>query len=302
MVLVSIVIPTYNRGSFIERAVYSALTQTYPDLEVIVVDDDSTDDTPERIAALQRVDHRVRYLRHETNRGAQAARNSGIQAAQGSYIAFLDSDNEWLPTKLERQMEVFTHAGEEIGAVYCGFRRVSETDGFVADLRPRHRGHIYQVALTEWIADTSTLVVRREELERAGPFRELIRSNQEWDLCIRLAQHCAFDFVPERLVLYHLHSLPTISKDLLRDAYGYLDVVNAHRTEIVQECGRGALGKHYFMAGQRFMIVGRLDLARQSFLQSLRLAPFSSIALLYLGATFLGNRGYSFLRAIRHRR
>src|SRR5512139_1572721 len=106
--LVSVVIPTYNCGGLVERAVHSVLSQTYSDLEVIIVDDASTDDTGDRLKALQQVDHRVRYFRYDSNRGSQAARNTGIRLSKGKFLAFLDSDNEWLPGKLQRQITLFS--------------------------------------------------------------------------------------------------------------------------------------------------------------------------------------------------
>src|SRR5512138_1185650 len=94
--LVSVVIPTYNRAPLLERAIHSVLSQTYTNLEVIVIDDASTDDTQDRIKNLQLADIRIQYIRHDRNRGSQAARNTGIHAAKGKYVAFLDSDDEWL--------------------------------------------------------------------------------------------------------------------------------------------------------------------------------------------------------------
>lgn len=99
---VSIVIPTYNRARFLGRLVRSVLNQTYKNFEVIVADDASTDDTAEIIKTFK--DDRIRYIRHESNAGAAAARNTGIKASRGEYVAFQDSDDEWLPEKLEKQM------------------------------------------------------------------------------------------------------------------------------------------------------------------------------------------------------
>jgi len=96
---ISVIIPSYNRANTIGRAIQSALSQSYQDFEIIVIDDGSTDHTEEVIRSFQ--DSRIRYIRHNRNRGGSAARNTGIHAARGEYIAFLDSDDEWLPQKLE---------------------------------------------------------------------------------------------------------------------------------------------------------------------------------------------------------
>ena len=164
---------------------------------MIIVDDASTDDTRDRVKALQQVNHRIQYLRHDSNRGAQAARNTGIKAAKGKYIAFLDSDNEWLPHKLERQMALFSHRVDSLGVAYCGYWKVSADGEMLNEYVPRYRGFVYKQTLSEWLTDTSTLVVRKDILENIHSFDESVHSYQEWDLCIRLARECEFDFVPE---------------------------------------------------------------------------------------------------------
>jgi glycosyltransferase involved in cell wall biosynthesis len=106
--LVSVVLPTFNRGYCLERAIRSVLGQTYPDWELIVVDDGSTDDTQAVLESFK--DPRIRVFRHSVNRGVAAARNTGLAAARGEFIAFLDSDDEWRPDKLTKQLDVMTRA------------------------------------------------------------------------------------------------------------------------------------------------------------------------------------------------
>lgn len=295
--LVSVVIPTFNRAELVVRAIQSALSQTYSDLEVIIVDDASTDDTRDRIKTLQDIDHRVRYFCHDSNRGAQAARNTGIQAAKGAYMAFLDSDNEWFPQKLERQMALLSHKAGSPGAVYCGYLKVSAGGEVLNQYMPQYRGLVYKQALVDWLTDTSTLVMRKDILGKIRGFDENVRAYQEWDLCIRLARECEFDFVPECLTLYHQHALPSISKDLLRDAYGYLGVVDTYREEILRECDRGTLSKHYLKIGRLFVLAGRLDLARAYFLKSIRYDPLNIKAIIHFGVSLLGKDIYKILRS-----
>jgi glycosyltransferase involved in cell wall biosynthesis len=298
--LVSVIVPTYNRAKMVERAVLSVLSQTYPDLEAIVVDDASTDDTQGRIRALQQVDHQIQYFRHESNRGAQAARNTGIKAAKGEYVAFLDSDNEWLPRKIEKQMALFSPEVNSPGAVYCGYWKVSVEGDMLNEYMPRYRGLVYNQTLSDWLTDTSTLVVRKDILEKVHGFDENIHAYQEWDLCIRLARECEFDFVPECLTLYHQHALPSISKDHLRNAYGYLGVVDTHREEILRECGRRTLSEHYLRIGRLFIFADRFDLARAYFLESIRCYPLKIKAMIHLGVLLLGKNVYRSLRAFKH--
>jgi glycosyltransferase involved in cell wall biosynthesis len=296
--LVSIIIPTYNRAQLIGRAVHSAQVQTYDNLEIIIVDDGSNDDTRHRINELQKSDQRIKYICHEKNRGAQAARNTGIATAGGSYIAFLDSDNQWLPRKLERQMALFFNHDASLGVVYCGYSKVSPAGDVLQEYVPRHRGMVYKQTLADWLTDTSTIVVRKDILEKIHGFDETVSSHQEWDLCIHLARECNFDFVPESMSIYHEHTLPSISKDYYRDACGYATILERHREAIVAECGRRALSQHYLKTGRLFVLSSRFDIARNSFLSSLRCYP-NRIALMHLTISLLGKNVYTFLRSLR---
>jgi len=106
---VSVIIPTYNRAHLVGRSIQSVINQTYQDFEIIVVDDGSTDNTEDIIKEFQKKDKRIKHIKHNKNKGGSAARNTGIRAARGEYIAFLDSDDEWMPTKLEKQTSYFNH-------------------------------------------------------------------------------------------------------------------------------------------------------------------------------------------------
>jgi glycosyltransferase involved in cell wall biosynthesis len=297
--LVSVVIPTYNRAELVERAVHSALSQTYSNLEVIIVDDASTDDSGDRIKTLQNIDQRVRYFRHDRNRGAQAARNTGISAAKGGYIAFLDSDDEWLPQKLSLQMALFSQEIVSPGVIYCGLQEVSPDGRMSKQFLPEFRGYIYPQALSNWVAGTDTVVVRREILEKIHGFDEKVRAYQEWDLCIRLAQECEFDFVPDCLTLYHQHTAPSISKDFLRDANGYLSLVDTYRKEILRECGGRALSAHYLQTGRLFVRADQFDQARTYFLKSIRNDPLNFKAMIHFGVSMFGKDIYRLLRSYR---
>src|SRR6478672_2666674 len=138
MTRVSVIMPVYNGAAFVSRAIDSVLRQTVRDLELIVVDDGSTDDTREVVTAI--TDSRLRYI-HQQNRGPSVARNNGIRAASAEWIAFLDSDDYWLPTKLEAQL---ARAREvpDAGVIYCGAKYLDPSGNFIADLRAVVEGAI----------------------------------------------------------------------------------------------------------------------------------------------------------------
>jgi glycosyltransferase involved in cell wall biosynthesis len=160
---VSVIIPTYNRQHMVDRALGSVLNQTYRDVEVIVVDDCSSDDTEQVIARID--DTRIRYMRHEINRGAPAARNSGFAAARGMYVAFLDSDDEWLPEKLEKQLNLFHIAPDTVGVVYAGFSYVYEKTGeIISEIIPTLRGCVYEEMLRSCIIGSPTPLIKRDRI------------------------------------------------------------------------------------------------------------------------------------------
>lgn len=198
---VSVIIPTCNRANLVKRALHSVLEQTFRDFEVIVVDDASQDNTKEVVASF--ADERVKYIKHDKNRGGSAARNSGIKAAKGKYIAFLDDDDEWMPTKIEKQVRKFTELKKNVGVVYCGYCCVY--DGrVVKEVLPKSRGNIYEESLMRCIINGITPLVRRECFDITGYFDESLPSCQDWDMWIRVAKYYDVDFVPEIEAKVHM--------------------------------------------------------------------------------------------------
>jgi len=199
---VSTVLATYNHGRFLAGAVNSVLGQTLPDVEVIVVDDGSTDDTPE-VMRRYRGDTRVRYHRGD-NRGPAAARNTGIRLARAPLVAFLDADDLWLPAKLERQVRLFA-VNPALAVVYSRRLLQDQAGRHLAYEQPAlYRGDVLQqLFLTNFIC-LSSAVVRRDALARSGLFDERIKraSSEDYDLWLRLARDHPFDYVDEPQVLY----------------------------------------------------------------------------------------------------
>jgi glycosyltransferase involved in cell wall biosynthesis len=198
--LVSVVVATYNYGRYLAGALDSVLGQTLSDFEVIVVDDGSTDETP-RIVEGYRNDPRVRYLRTD-HLGQPAAKNGGIRAATGRFVAFLDADDQWLPTKLEKQLALFRD-DPGLGVVYCRRHWIDERGReFNFEERPPHRGDVLAQVFWRSFICFSSSVVRRAVFEDIGLFDETIPLAIDYDLWLRAALKYRFDFVDERLVRY----------------------------------------------------------------------------------------------------
>ncbi|MGH7835786.1 MAG: glycosyltransferase family 2 protein [Candidatus Binatia bacterium] len=202
---VSVVIPTYNRARLIGRSVQSVLNQSYSDFEVLVIDDGSTDATAGVLGGFR--DQRIRYIRLANNSGAGAARNVGIRMSRGKFIAFQDSDDEWLSEKLARHMSVFEHSSPKLGVVYSDMQRI-RTDGSVAyhaspALVPGRLVNPVQQFYQPYMLGVQSTVMKRECLDAAGYFNEQFRALEDLELFIRLSK--AFDFyrIPEPLVRYY---------------------------------------------------------------------------------------------------
>ncbi|MCL4102640.1 Glycosyltransferase, GT2 family [Fibrobacter sp. UWH9] len=197
----SVVITTKNRCQLLEKAIQSALSQTTGDLECIVVDDASTDDTQKIYA----VDPRIVYVRIDAkdSRGGNYARNQGIARATGKFIAFLDDDDEWLPNKLEKQLAL--HDQHPGSVIFCGrtFKKVSSEGETLHTVIPPQKfsGNLSRLIRTTYVTSTSCLFFPRNLLEKVGNFDERLTFWQEYELCIRLAQVAEFHFVPEALVV-----------------------------------------------------------------------------------------------------
>lgn len=203
---VSVVIPTYNYGRFIAAAVESALGQTYPVGEVMIVDDGSADETEQIVRGLS--DPRVRYLR-QANAGVSAARNKGVASTSGELIAFLDADDAWHPAKIERQVDAYL-SEVHVGLVSCGMRKFDgDTDATIELLdsvveQPAWRNLLLWERPAVCVSG-SAIIVSREAFDAVGGFDEAIKVGEDWDLCYGVARKFNVVAVNEPLVDYRYH-------------------------------------------------------------------------------------------------
>ena len=201
MPTVSVVLPTYNRALVLTRAIDSVLAQTYDDFEVVIVDDCSTDETAEVVKKYD--DERIRYIQHDKNQGACAARNTGIKQSNGQYVAFLDSDDEWDPTKLAKQVACMENTSDCVGVIYTGYR-VKRSDSVELGQVPSKRGDIHQAQLAkDWVSPTSAVMVKSECFDVVGMFDTDLAARQDYDMWLRLSQYYEFDYVKEPLATLH---------------------------------------------------------------------------------------------------
>lgn len=199
---VSVIIPTYNRRHILPDSISSVLNQSYRDFELIIVDDGSDDGTEEYIESI--ADDRVRYLKTDRNWGPAAARNLGARAAKGEYLAFHDSDDEWLPDKLEKQMALLTDEKAEVSMVYCEYSKYNGEDWLIVP--PREipyeckQGDLFAYLLLQPLIGTPTIVVSREKFFLAGGFNEALQTYEDYEFTLRFAEKYKIGFVGEALV------------------------------------------------------------------------------------------------------
>lgn len=202
---VSVVITTKNRCRLLDKAIESARGQTFQNFECVIVDDGSTDETEKLISHVLKEDKRFHYIKilPQNSRGGNYARNIGIRATSGEYVAFLDDDDIWMSEKLELQSR-FLDEHEQVGLVYCQVIRDYVKEGRKKKMVPDmgYRGDCSKKVFTHIPCTTSTMMVRRDVLERAGLFDENMKFWQEYDLCIRICQITEIDFVKKYLVVW----------------------------------------------------------------------------------------------------
>jgi len=204
--------------SVVERAVNSVFNQTYPNIEVIVVDDSPSDfvyrkNISQLINGMADSGYDIKYIPHEKNMGACAARNTGMNIAKGTYIAFLDDDDEWLPEKIEKQVQVMKKS--DAALVYCGSICQNDDTGKAFRKKTKFcRGDVfYELLYSNFIESTSFPLMKLDCLKKIGGFDVLMQSSQDYDVWLRIAKEYEIDYVDEPLVIYHEHSGEKITSD-----------------------------------------------------------------------------------------
>jgi len=199
--LISVVLPTYNRPRLLKRAVETVLKQTYPNIELVIMDDHSPVPAKEVLSAYSfDAISNVRQLRHSKNEGANVARNNGIRAASGQFISFLDDDDQWDRKKTAKQVDTFLTADDSVGFVYTGTRYVLHNDAKTA-VHTVSGDVTRDILAGAPIAEFSAIMVRADVVERAGLPDERLPSWQDLEWFLRLSLHCRFEPVPEPLTI-----------------------------------------------------------------------------------------------------
>lgn len=289
--------PVYNRAHLVPRVVGSICAQTYKNLEIIIVDDCSTDAIEDAIAALN--DPRIRLLRHERNGGVAVARNTGVAAATGEWLAFHDSDDICIHDRIELSARRLAELPEDYIGVYGVrlFYSIVSKENY-GEMRTYVRPFPHETPLSGDLAARTmennilnfpTLLVKTAALRAAGPSDPLLRKNVDWDLSLRLTQQGKFDFLTDPMILtpFPLDEA-TISKRVtgskLHGARSYARVTGKLRR---RGFSGPALAAHYTTTARYFLRIGRPGFARRFLRASLTQAPMQPKVWALMGLSYL---------------
>jgi glycosyltransferase involved in cell wall biosynthesis len=235
--LVSVIVPTYNRSEQVVRAVKSVLNQKYQNLECIVIDDSSDDDTVHKLNIIKKSDSRLIILIHDNNQHASAARNTGIAAATGDYIAFLDDDDVWMKSKLSKQVELLSTESDDVGLVYCWFN-IIDGDDEVGSRKPELEGYLFDELLVgQPLGNASTLLIKKNVINRIGGFDTNLPRGNDGDFIRRATKYYKVKVVKEILVEYHIEHIDSNPRISLPNKKGILNDVNSIEVKLEKFSG-----------------------------------------------------------------
>lgn len=272
--LVSIILPTYNRKHLISKSIESVLNQSYKHFELIIIDDGGDDGTEKLIRDFQKKDDRIKYIKLKKNKGAAAARNTGIKLSKGEYIAFQDSDDEWLTEKLEKQMNLFKSTSEKVGVVYSGFLRIeSNKRAYIPfDWVVKRDGDIHEELLRDNFVGTPTCIIKKDCLNKIGKFEEKLPRLQDWELMLRISKYYDFIYIDEALVLskYTPNSISSNIESLIK---AMELILSKHFNDFSKN--KKLLSKHYSHIGSLYSSNGQINNVRRYYLKAIRTYPFN---------------------------
>jgi glycosyltransferase involved in cell wall biosynthesis len=241
---VSVITPTYNRPQFLLSAIQTVQEQTYPCIEHVIVDDCSS---PPISNFLSTENSDITVHRHSTNKGANTARNTGIDIANGEYIAFLDDDDEWEPTKIEKQVNKAKETGAK--AIYTGIKQKSDGNIF-ATHTPDLSGQITEDLLSgATLNSTSVMMFHSSVFDEVGRFDEELPISQDWEFCVRISTIVNFEPVVEPLVTRHHHN-SQISNNYIEKRDVAVPKIWSRYQDLAAECGI----KRQFRSTQQFSL------------------------------------------------
>jgi len=301
---VSVIIPTYNRGAFLEEALASVMSQTYKNYEIIVADDGSTDDT---LARLERYKDKVKVLDLPHSGRPSVARNAAISAATGEFLAFLDSDDTWAPTKLESQT-TFLEQNPSFVMAYCDAEFLGEKGESVGKQSQRERlraGYVFKdLLMGNFIPAATAVVARRNTVLEVGGFEEWLTIAEDWHLWFKLSARGKIGLINAPLCQIRVQP-HTITEDkmlLFADAVRTLDDIEKRFPEEIDKCrlnARRGKARMLSMLARNYLFSGQTREARRLFSRALLSFPLRLEIIPFFLLACLGRRSVLALRSFK---
>lgn len=300
--LVSVIVPVYNREKLVKEAVSSILAQTYKNLEIILINDGSTDQSLEVLKQFETENPDQIKVIDQKNQGQIAARNNGIRASSGEYIAFLDSDDLWLPEKLELQIPLF---GPEVGLVYSSVELIDDhgkSKGF-DHINPGLQGNIFPELLVKNRMTGGTVVVRKDVLDEVGLFDPQFKAAENWDLWLRICKKYEARAINKPLVKYRVHD-DNMSKNSIL-------MLDSKRQIMEKHCDKGSKDKriarfsklaeadYYYRLGVSYFSNEEFSKAIACFVKVNIKSLSYKDSIVRLFRSFLGRHGNRLLRSLK---
>lgn len=287
---VSIITPYYNGGRFIEKAVESLISQSYSDIEILIVNDASPDNPFELLGNLKKNDVRIRILHHSENKGIAAARNTAIRNSTGSYIALLDQDDIWLPDKLQVQME-FIKSKPDVGLVFSNYFRIDEAgtitgqgekcNTIVAD---KIEGTLSSLFMKNRITACS-VIFKRECIDTVGMFDESLKGGtDDYDMWLRIAGQYRVGYIDKPLVKRRSHGENTSGRFKEQGMLDHLDIIDkiCKTYPLLNQFKKERLSRIYYNLGRYYAKCGNKPEATRYFKNTISNSPFSIRPYFYL--------------------
>lgn len=303
--LVSVVIPAYNSERWIEETLKSVLNQTYPNIEVIVVDDGSTDNT---FSIVDKFKNRVKYLQKK-NGGSASARNMGIRKSVGEWIALLDADDLWITDKIQTQMDYLKNHTDVYWVysdAYIFSDKVAKDEYRIGSTTKMFSGDVLEPLIMEDFIPSPTPVINRKVFNDVGIFDESIKRSEDWDLWLRIAAHYKVGFVDKPLAKYRMHLLSKSSsigpKFTLESRKKIINKAISDNKERLQKFHSQANTNLLFKYGQEMLKQGDISTSRTTFKKLLSYKNMNYRILLYLFATYVPQNIIRFLKTLNNKR
>ncbi len=299
---ISVIITTFNRKDYCREAIKSVLAQTYKDFELIVLDNSSKDETSEVVKNFD--DQRIRYICHPQMNIAQA-RNLGWHNAKGTYVAYLDDDDRWLPNKLIKQLALFEKPGHEPALVYGGFVRIDQQGKKIGEFRPTLQGlqgMILKDLLKQKDAFTgsaSNALLRRDILEKLDGYNEIVTTGEDWELYLRLSEKYTIEYIREPVLEIRQHVGPRLG-DKLTEAAGLELLVMDQYKDIFNKDSK--MKSFYFQKiGGKYFRMKDKQKGRMYMRKAIKASPLNISAYIQYIFSFFGNSFYHKMHLLRQK-